>query len=228
MFLQLRFSSFFCRMRFNDSKPFWKRGPKFPWGPMLGAFTLSMKCWERFDFMSPKQNSVFTSILHRRGWGFISNLIFDVIHPVCLTAQNNGRHFPASVSRGRSKPPPAALDVAGRRPAGPLGRPQAADHRREPLAVRPLLLPRLGRHGRWAEVREVRGRREARQGSGRPSGRPERAAWGWVQHGAFEENFQPADQLAPGKPLRCEDDSLGRWAKGFGVKDTHCSTTSVD
>ncbi len=39
-FLQLLFSSFFCRMRFNDSKPFWKNGPKFPWGPKLGAFTV--------------------------------------------------------------------------------------------------------------------------------------------------------------------------------------------
>ncbi len=39
-FLQLLFSSFFSRMRFNDSRPFWKRGPKFPWGPKLGAFTV--------------------------------------------------------------------------------------------------------------------------------------------------------------------------------------------
>jgi hypothetical protein len=34
VFLQLLFSSFFCRTRFNDSKPCWKRGPK------LGALTV--------------------------------------------------------------------------------------------------------------------------------------------------------------------------------------------
>ncbi len=42
VFLQLLFSSFFCRMRFNDSKPFSKRGPKFPWGPKLGALTVTV------------------------------------------------------------------------------------------------------------------------------------------------------------------------------------------
>jgi hypothetical protein len=40
VFLELLFSSFFCRTRFNDSKPFRKRGPKFPWGPKLGALTV--------------------------------------------------------------------------------------------------------------------------------------------------------------------------------------------
>jgi hypothetical protein len=34
------FCSFFCMTRFNDSKPFWKRGPKFSWGPKLGALTV--------------------------------------------------------------------------------------------------------------------------------------------------------------------------------------------
>ncbi len=37
VFLELLFSSFFCRMRFNDSKPFYKRGPTFPLGPKLRA-----------------------------------------------------------------------------------------------------------------------------------------------------------------------------------------------
>ncbi len=36
-FLQLLFSSFFCRTRFNDSKTFWKRDSRFPWGPKWGA-----------------------------------------------------------------------------------------------------------------------------------------------------------------------------------------------
>ncbi len=39
-FLQLIFSSFFCRTRFDDSKPFWKRGQKFPWGPKSEALTV--------------------------------------------------------------------------------------------------------------------------------------------------------------------------------------------
>ncbi len=46
VFLQLLFSSLFCKMLFNYSRPFWKRGPKFPWGPKLGAFTVSeTHCW---------------------------------------------------------------------------------------------------------------------------------------------------------------------------------------
>jgi hypothetical protein len=36
-FLQLPFSSFFCMPRYNDRKPFWKRGPK------LRALTLPYK-----------------------------------------------------------------------------------------------------------------------------------------------------------------------------------------
>ncbi len=39
-FLQLLLSSFFCRTRFKDSKPLWKRGPTFYWGPKLGALTV--------------------------------------------------------------------------------------------------------------------------------------------------------------------------------------------
>jgi hypothetical protein len=39
-FPQLLSSSFFCRTRFNYNKPFWKRSPKFPWGPKLGALTV--------------------------------------------------------------------------------------------------------------------------------------------------------------------------------------------
>jgi hypothetical protein len=38
VFLQLPFSSFLCRARFNDTKPFWKRGPK------LGALTVLLPC----------------------------------------------------------------------------------------------------------------------------------------------------------------------------------------
>jgi hypothetical protein len=41
VFLQLLFSSFFCRTRFSESKPFWKRGPKFLCGPKLGALTVT-------------------------------------------------------------------------------------------------------------------------------------------------------------------------------------------
>ncbi len=40
VFLQILFSSFFCRTFFNDSKLFWRRGPKFPWGSKLGALTV--------------------------------------------------------------------------------------------------------------------------------------------------------------------------------------------
>jgi hypothetical protein len=45
VFLQLFFSSFVCRTRFHITKHFWKRGPKFQWGPNLGALTvLSSLC----------------------------------------------------------------------------------------------------------------------------------------------------------------------------------------
>jgi hypothetical protein len=47
VFPQLLFSSFFCRTRFNDSKPIQKRGPKFPWGPKLGALTVTLERWEQ-------------------------------------------------------------------------------------------------------------------------------------------------------------------------------------
>ncbi len=48
VFLQLLFSSLFCRTRFNDGKPFWKRGPKYPWGPMLGALTVIVSTEKEF------------------------------------------------------------------------------------------------------------------------------------------------------------------------------------
>jgi hypothetical protein len=38
-FYNFYYLHFFCRTRFNDSKPFWKRGPKFPRGPKLEALT---------------------------------------------------------------------------------------------------------------------------------------------------------------------------------------------
>jgi hypothetical protein len=43
IFIKLLFSLFFCRTRFSDNKPFWKRGPKFPRSPKLGALTACIK-----------------------------------------------------------------------------------------------------------------------------------------------------------------------------------------
>ncbi len=45
VFLQLLFFSFFYRTRFNDSKPFWKKRSKFPWGPKLEALTVAIVTW---------------------------------------------------------------------------------------------------------------------------------------------------------------------------------------
>ncbi len=66
VFLQLLFSSFFCRTRFNDSKPFWNRGPKFPWGPKLGAFTVTLIVLDSsssFDSLLGKMKTTVTSRL---------------------------------------------------------------------------------------------------------------------------------------------------------------------
>jgi hypothetical protein len=45
VFVKHLFSSFFCRTRFYDSKFFWKSGPKYSWGPKLGALTVTHGSW---------------------------------------------------------------------------------------------------------------------------------------------------------------------------------------
>ncbi len=49
-FLQLSFTSFFCKARFDDSKHFLKRGPKFPWGPKLEDLTVHRLHMQMSDF----------------------------------------------------------------------------------------------------------------------------------------------------------------------------------
>ncbi len=74
-FLKLSFSSFFCRTRFNDSKPFWERGPKFPRGPKLVALTVI----RGIDVFQNRRKRKFNFIcIHSPRMGGL-NLIFDRI-----------------------------------------------------------------------------------------------------------------------------------------------------
>ncbi len=74
VFLQLFLSLIFCRTRFNDSKPFWKRGPKFPWGFKLEALTVLSR-----SICAAKNYPVFgQSILRLQMWGTLMINLYSV------------------------------------------------------------------------------------------------------------------------------------------------------
>jgi hypothetical protein len=63
VFPQLLFSSFFCRTRFNDSKPFWKRREKFPRGPKLEASAVRINSKKGITSANHSVHSYFKTIL---------------------------------------------------------------------------------------------------------------------------------------------------------------------
>ncbi len=103
VFLQLSFSSFFCRTCFNDSNPFWKRGPK------LETLTVLIRKGGKGDNRVSAQLKIFSSLCCEKKGSFDSqkatsrrqrdstDLESKLEKLNFLTEwQNGGRHWPKS------------------------------------------------------------------------------------------------------------------------------------
>ncbi len=92
VFLQLLFSSFFCRRRFNDSKPFWKRGLTFPWCPKLRALAVSSRTCQKKNRRAREECVILLAVLSQERLGL--NL---TVHSSCLSCE----HDPADEPHGK-------------------------------------------------------------------------------------------------------------------------------
>jgi hypothetical protein len=90
IFLQLWFSSFFCRTRFSDSKPFWKRGPK------LGALTVVFPGWKSWEDCIVSVNTRHFTIRCAISYAFIENDVlvdYDVSDVMCHHLKRSFNHL---------------------------------------------------------------------------------------------------------------------------------------
>ncbi len=135
-FLELLFSSFFCRTRFDDSKPFWKRGPK------LGASTVTQVRQTEFN-----------------NWRVGGPHVFEIPHFQPLRVQYE--ELVVAASRGKAEPQGRRRERLGQRENGERLRLDVQERERRLVAApdHEVALPRAARRVPDRHLEQVRSER---------------------------------------------------------------------